>query len=273
MESDSAPRIRELQQTETDLVSEVICLQRLEGVPTISTTILSEKFDYSLAKTKMDGIEQYCCGTKSSQLSQTKINAALCTHSNCKQQYLHSPDILSTQVCSEFDLVKNAPSICSSTKESSSGSSTKSTGFQTFYPAPKITITKEDSIDNAKERQQPDGVEEKRLICDAQRKIDPLCGKKEDSMTGKKEIVTESTQTSEKADKNLDAVIESISHDLDYLLNHDAELDLEPTNVVVNYGSLRRISKHPPIIEQIEEEEEEEKKDCETVSTILRTNC
>lgn len=271
MESDSAPRIRELQVNEADLVSEVICLQRLEGVPAISTTILSEKLEYSMPKTKVEAIEQYCCGTKSLQMNQAKLPLQLCTHVACKQQqYLHSPDILSSQVCSDFDLVKNAPSTCSSSKENSSSSSTKSsTVFQTFYTAPKITVTKEEGSDKIKvERQQPDGVEEKKIIADA-----PLQINIQDGTSGvlKQEKSTETTPPGVSED-NLDAVIESISHDLDYLLNHDSELDLEPA-APVNYGSLRRMSKHPPIIEQVEEEEEEEKKDSEIVTSILRTKC
>lgn len=236
----------------------------------------------------------------------------------------------------------------------------KSVGFQTFYPPPKITITKEESLDRSNtgdrnstldrsgtinrkasgdssggnERLQPEG-EEIIINCDIKKpkvcsevatkvgeskgfsgssqtnvKIEP---NKSSGETSKSGDVNKSGGTSKTSDPGksgelikgrelsksgelckggelskggeltkgelsrsgdkLDAVIESISHDLDYLLNREVE-DMEPSPAaVINYGSLRRMSKHPPIIEQVEEEEAEEEKANEIVTGILRTKC
>lgn len=159
------------------------------------------------------------------------------------------PDILSTKVCVELDLV------ASSMKAAQD--------YTTFsYAPPRITITPDEAIariledpSTKSERQQPEGRER----------------------MATKEVLTEDVEARPNViNDKLDGMLDSISHDLDYLLNRTTDTDVELENrVPVPSTSFRKISKPPApsVIEEIQEEAEEETKVPESVTEIFRTEC
>lgn len=204
------------------------------------TTSFSEKCTFPRDDTKNRSIESYCSSPKQFR------------------HFQQSPDILSTKVCVELDLVASS---VRAIKPDASPSIEKT------IPLPAITITPDEAIaklledpstkTESNERQQPEG-REKVCIGDA-----PF-------QETKCKILEENN-----GDDKLDGMLDRISHDLDYLLNRSTEIDPEPTAVVPSVGSFRRISKPPApsIIEEIQEETEEEVKLPEAITEVLRTNC
>ncbi|XP_023311270.1 LOW QUALITY PROTEIN: uncharacterized protein LOC108910229 [Anoplophora glabripennis] len=182
----------------------------------------------------------------------------------------HSPDILATKVCVELDLV--ASSLQSSGKLHPIA--TNEPPRRIVYP-PKVVITPDDAIakilesetvvvQSDHERTQPDGHDESVTVEKAVKTLDE--GIKTIEEEGDEEATTVTPPGN--GDK-LDGMLDSICHDLDYLLNRSGEVEAVATS------SLRRVSK-PPGASVKHRIPEELLKD-ETVnipeSITLRTNC
>lgn len=155
-----------------------------------------------------------------------------------------SPDILAPKVCVELDLV--ASSIKTAQSEIKNAEELEIKHVK-LYPPPKICVVTPDeaiekliedpSMRNDAERLQPEGRE---------------------------------GATAERAEDNLDGMLDSISHDLDYLLNRTPEIE---TTALPSSSSFRRISKPPAINIIVEESEDEATKLPEAITDVLRTSC
>ncbi|XP_030761910.1 adhesion G protein-coupled receptor B3-like [Sitophilus oryzae] len=186
--------------------------------------------------------------------------------------FSQSPDILSQKVCVELDLV--ASSICSSKPEKETTKDVKTTTpkvekksehktVRIMFP-PKVIITPDDAIsrilesdNNSSERTQPDG---------------------HDDIIPSIETVSEVSRSPSSpqhspsySEDNLDGVLDSISHDLDYLLNRSDEFD---SNVKPSTLS-RKVSKPPgaSVVNQIPEELIKDESTSGPEGIMLRTNC
>ncbi|KAF7283416.1 hypothetical protein GWI33_000645 [Rhynchophorus ferrugineus] len=181
--------------------------------------------------------------------------------------FSQSPDILSQKVCVELDLV--ASSICTSNpdiqipKETVLKTEKKSEHktVRIMFP-PKVIITPDDAIsrildgDNSdSERTQPDGHDE---IIASSEQTSSACSN------------PSSPQHTSFPDDHLDGVLDSISHDLDYLLNRSDDVDSGLKTSTLN----RKISK-PPGANVVHKLPDELLQD-ESVGPegiMLRTNC
>lgn len=205
------------------------------------TTSFSEKRNFSREIDKPKAIENYRSSPKQFR------------------PFQQSPDILSTKVCVELDLV--ASSVRAINPDASPS-------IQKTPILPAITITPDEAIaklledpSTKTERQQPEG-REKASVAEA-------------SML--QTTKAKPCKTVEEADgeDKLDGMLHSISHDLDYLLNRSADVDAETVPAIPSGGTFRRISKPPApsIIEEIQEENEEDVKVPEAITEVLRTSC
>lgn len=207
----------------------------------------------------------------------------------------HSPDILSNKVFAELDLVAS----------SLHGTNTNRT-LPTIEPTrhsslpPKVIITPDDAIakileseavilpseilcaDINKEVIKPNGYEENLL---SEESLETL--KEEEETELEESAPNQSTPTNKSnnnalklsdnpvslpklSDEKLDSVLDSISHDLDYLLNRSGEIDEK-----VQTPSLRRVSKPPgaSVKNKIPEELLKDESEGIPESVTLRTEC
>lgn len=176
-----------------------------------------------------------------------------------------SPDILAPKVCVELDLVassmKTAQAEIRPLVEQTEVRHMKihpATSLSTLSPDEAIEKLLEDpSMRNeGAERLQPEGREKAPVT------VEPLDSLKERAKDA--EVKT--------SGDNLDGMLDSISHDLDFLLNRTPEIEPEPVPVAAG-SSFRKISKPPAINIIVEESEEESTKLPESITDVLRTNC
>lgn len=161
-----------------------------------------------------------------------------------------SPDILAPKVCVELDLV--ASSIKTAQAEIKPVVEQTEVRHMKIYPSVTLSsITPDEAIEKLledpsmrNERLQPEG----------------------------REKVPVSVEANAPGD-NLDGMLDSISHDLDFLLNRTPEIEPEPSVPVVTGSSFRKISKPPAINIIVEESEDETAKLPESITDVLRTSC
>lgn len=171
-----------------------------------------------------------------------------------------SPDILAPKVCVELDLV--ASSIKTAQTEMKPIVDQTEVRHMKIYPsAPLPTITPDEAIEKLLEDPSMRNEEVERLQPEGREKnveaLDPLI---------------ERTKVKPPSD-NLDGMLDSISHDLDFLLNRTPEIEPEPSVPVVTGSSFRKISKPPAINIIVEESEDETTKLPESITDVLRTSC
>lgn len=167
-----------------------------------------------------------------------------------EMEYIPSPDILATEKYTELDLVASSMQI---TQASCSPKTSKMTSPPSMMKTIVATVSSE--VDAEKERLQPDGEE----------KLNVSCEKSAESVKD---------TAAQRIDDKLDEMINQISHDLDYLLNRDNEVEIQHSAPPVTQ-TLRRLSK-PQIcvFEQIAEEtEDEDIKVPEAITDVSRTEC
>lgn len=194
--------------------------------------------------------------TEKPPLHDNERSKSLESYSSSPKHFHHSqqsPDILSTKVFVELDLVASSMKAAQMPEPTKLG-----------YPPPRITITPDEAIakilddpstkGDAVERQQPEG-REKILI-------------KEPG------AVEEPCIPSQGVDK-LDGMLDSISQDLDYLLNRTSDVEVVPVVPAAACVGYRKISKPPApsVIEEIQEENEDDAKVPEAITDVLRTSC
>lgn len=185
----------------------------------------------------------------------------------------HSPDILATKVCVELDLV--ASSLQSSKLHPIT---TNEPPRRIIYP-PKVVITPDDAIakileteavvvQTERERTQPDGHDESITVEKTVKTLDEGIKTIEEE---EEEVATASTPSEniEVSSDKLDGMLDSICHDLDYLLNRSDEVE------AVSTSSLRRVSKPPgaSVKHRIPEELLKDETTNIPESITLRTNC
>lgn len=172
-----------------------------------------------------------------------------------------SPDILAPKVCVELDLV--ASSIKTAQAEIKPiVEQTEVRHMKIFPPIVAPTITPDEAIEKLLEdpSMRNEGIE--RLQPEGREKLPlPL------------EPIIEQTKPLEANPDNLDGMLDSISQDLDFLLNRTTEIEPEPPVPVVTGSSFRKISKPPAINIIVEESEDETSKLPESVTDVLRTSC
>ncbi|KAJ8964500.1 hypothetical protein NQ314_004788, partial [Rhamnusium bicolor] len=181
----------------------------------------------------------------------------------------HSPDILASKVCVELDLV--ASSLQSSNKLHPIALSEPPRRI--IYP-PKVIITPDDAIAKIletetvvvqpeRERTQPDGHDESITV---EKTIKTL----EENIKSIEEVVPEASSSTTASGDKLDGMLDSICHDLDFLLNRSDEVDSGIPN-----STLRRVSKPPgaSVKHKIPEELLKDETTNIPESITLRTNC
>lgn len=186
----------------------------------------------------------------------------------------HSPDILATKVCVELDLV--ASSLQSSNKLHPM--TTNEPPRRIIYP-PKVVITPDDAIakiletetvvvQSDHERTQPDGHDESITVEKTVKTLDEGIKTIEEEDEEEATVPAPSESPEVSGDK-LDGMLDSICHDLDYLLNRSDEVD------TVSTSTLRRVSKPPgaSVKHRIPEELLKEESTNIPESITLRTNC
>lgn len=168
-----------------------------------------------------------------------------------------SPDILAPKVCVELDLV--ASSIKTAQAEIKPAMEQTEVRYMKIYPP--VAITPDEAIEKLLEdpSMRNEGIE--RLQPEGREKL-PLAT----------EPLTEQKVNPTKSD-NLDGMLDSISHDLDFLLNRTSEIELEPSISITTGSSFRKISKPPAINIIVEESEDETSKLPESITDSLRTSC
>lgn len=195
-----------------------------------------------------------------------------------------SPDILSNKVYVELDLVASSMQSTTNRKPAVNAESARRVNFP-----PKVIITPDDAIakilesetviiapenvllKSENERTQPDGHDD----CVTTEVILEPVKEEEEQLTISEVVPTVSAIVDEEirptlSDDNLDGMLDSISHDLDYLLNRSEDVEN-----LVQTSSLRRVSK-PPGASVKNKIPEELLKDDTTVlpeSVTFRTNC
>lgn len=195
----------------------------------------------------------------SAKFSQTRLDCLDYPHStqqfttispsvHFEMEYIPSPDILANEKYTELDLVASS---MQKPQPTSSPKASKMTSPPPMVKPITVIVTQPDS-DN--ERHQPDGEEK---VCTIE--------------TNSEVVATDNTV--HKIDDKLDEMMSQISHDLDYLLNRDDEIEVRHSIPVAQ--TLRRLSK-PQIcvFEQIAEEtEDEDVKIPEAITDVSRTEC
>lgn len=192
---------------------------------------------------------------------------------NISSTYSHSPDILATKMCVELDLV--ASSLESSNKLYPPIMNNEPPR-RIIYP-PKVIITPDDAIakiletemvveQSNHERTQPDGHDEDITIEKTVKALDEGIKTIEENKEAVRSPPDNNTEVS--GDK-LDGMLDSICHDLDYLLNRSDEVD------PVSTSTLRRVSKPPgaSVKHRIPEELLKDESINIPESITLRTNC
>ncbi|KAJ8918647.1 hypothetical protein NQ315_013153 [Exocentrus adspersus] len=191
----------------------------------------------------------------------------------------HSPDILATKVCVELDLV--ASSLQSTNKIHHMAANEPPRRI--IYP-PKVVITPDDAIakilesetvvmQSDNERTQPDGHDEIFAVEKTVKTLDEDIGTiKEEEEEEEEEEDAAPCNTSgdpEVGGDKLDGMLDSICHDLDYLLNRKDEIE------TVSTSTLRRVSKPPGanVKHRIPEELLKDESVNVPESITLRTNC
>lgn len=145
-----------------------------------------------------------------------------------------SPDIISSKVCTELDLIaSHAPSIVITPEE-------------TVVTKPETSVSHSTSVSNAS--------------------VNPASTNNAIS-SASVSIALSSASTTITSDK-LDGMLDRISHDLNYLLNSDNPLDLE----LHNRRKMLKV-KTSCLSENVLKEENEEEEEEETECEIMRTNC
>lgn len=132
------------------------------------------------------------------------------------------------------------------------------------YLPPRITITPDEAIAKILDDPSTKGDAVERLQPEGREKIiikEPIA-------------IEEAAVPSQSVDK-LDGMLDSISHDLDYLLNRTSDVEVVPVVPATSCVSYRKISKPPApsVIEEIQEENEEDVKVPEAITDLLRTSC
>lgn len=160
-----------------------------------------------------------------------------------------SPDILAPKVCVELDLV--ASSIKTAQSEIKPIVEQTEVRHMKIYPT-LSTITPDEAIDKLLE---DPSMRNERLQPEGREKLPPS--------------PIELKPTSD----NLDGMLDSITQDLDFLLNRTPEIESESSVPVVTGSSFRKISKPPAINIIVEESEDEAAKLPESITDVLRTSC
>lgn len=165
-----------------------------------------------------------------------------------------SPDILSQKACVEMDLIasfiKPAHSEVKPAKETSEIRLDRRVDLAVVTPDEAIEkLLENPSLRSSElERLQPEG--------------------KEKPASNVESLGSEPKPS----DDNLDGVLSSISHDLDFLLNRTPEIEAESSSAVTRAG-FKRVTKPPTINIILEESEEESPKLPEHLTDVLRTSC
>lgn len=177
-----------------------------------------------------------------------------------------SPDILAPKVCVELDLV--ASSIKTAQAEIKPVADQIEVRHMKICPLPSLsTITPDEVIDKLLKYPSMKKEEAERLQPEGREKTPTSLENSEPAL--EQTAILEAAPTSD----NLDGMLDSISHDLDFLLNRTSEIEPEPSASVLTGSTFRKISKPPAINIIVEESEDETTKLPESITDVLRTSC